>query len=541
MRAFFQNLIMYFDETDANEWKLQDAFDEYYKSTNGSIERALECIKKDLQSFKKRPNMLSFAKTKAERLVTNWNKTRKKLAEYAPCSSTQDQVTESVSQNLIENNITNNDNARTSQVYRAMTVKKNTSAPGQTEVLAASIINNITNNNQSSTTQVYNTLTGKKRKTKERKEENFPNYQDQIKEWKIDDQDIGKAFQDYQISMAKEALSREFQVETDTHAILALTNILLIKHGQNDSTFDSHFTPNMMILVEESVQQKFDIIVVDSVSKLKKRNYVDMDSHVKAELENVIKSMLRKENSTKQTTKKINNLTTNESTHTPDDMLLLGVRNLIESIPLVKTKETVRESNLSCSYVHSVLNPLFTCPETNKFLVWSNIQMLPENSMQPDFVVNNLVRSRYSGPCVVGDIKGCDRQDDAYDCLVDLIRVGMMSVDSINKNEYDGVVGVHVVGMQLTFYITTLMANGLYVMLEICSIALPRDSTEIRSYVANMEDLLQVVQYYGSCTECVDPEWLRDNKKAVVHESLFLDLISCGKNKKRSCPIVLNH
>ncbi|KAG1085726.1 hypothetical protein G6F42_021274 [Rhizopus arrhizus] len=389
---------------------------------------------------------------------------------------------EGVSQVLIENNITNNDNASATQVFNTLTAKENASASSQTDFPVTSIVNNITNNNQSSSTQVYNTSTGKKRKMKERQED-FPRYQDQIKEWKIDDEDIGKAFQDYQISMAKEALSREFQVEKDTHAILALTNILLVKHGQNDSTFDSHFTPNMMKLVEESVQQKFDVIVVDSVSKLKRRNHFDMDKHVKSHLEDTIKSVLRAEMTTKQAAKRINNLTTDEETHTPDDMLLLGVRNLLECIPLVKTKEMIRESNLSCSYVHSILNPVFTCPERNELLVWSNIQILPNNSMQPDFVVNSLVNSYYSGPCVVGDIKGCDRQEDSHDCLVDLIRIGMVSADSINKNEYDGVIGVHVVGLQVTFYITTLMANGIYVMMEICSVTLPRDATELRSYL----------------------------------------------------------
>lgn len=64
---------MYFDETDANEWSLKDAFDEYDTSTNGDLARTMDRIKKDLESFKKRPNTLSFARAKAERLVTNWN------------------------------------------------------------------------------------------------------------------------------------------------------------------------------------------------------------------------------------------------------------------------------------------------------------------------------------------------------------------------------------------------------------------------------------------------------------------------------------
>ncbi|KAL9542212.1 hypothetical protein MBANPS3_008722 [Mucor bainieri] len=105
------------------------------------------------------------------------------------------------------------------------------------------------------------------------RQENFPDYKDHIKEWVIDGQDIGKAFQEYQNTMAKEASAREFQVEKDTHAILSLSNIILIKNGQHDRTFGSHLSQDMMKSIEE-------VIVVDSLSKVKKRLYFDMDKHV---------------------------------------------------------------------------------------------------------------------------------------------------------------------------------------------------------------------------------------------------------------------
>lgn len=161
--------------------------------------------------------------------------------------------------------------------------------------------------------------------------------------------------------------------------------------------------------------------------------------------------------------------------------------------------------------------------------------------MQPDFVANKLISSNYNGPTVVGDIKGENRKEDAHDCLVDLIRIGMVSGNSINNNKYDGVIGAHIVGLQLTFYFTTLMANGIYVMLEICSVSLPRDFTEMRSYIAVMEDLLPVIHYYNYCTACSDIKWLNHNKKDMLNESLFLSIISCGKSKKRQCSIVFNH
>ncbi|KAI9280777.1 hypothetical protein BY458DRAFT_469839 [Sporodiniella umbellata] len=170
-------------------------------------------------------------------------------------------------------------------------------------------------------------------------------------------------------------------------------------------------------------------------------------------------------------------------------MLLLGVRKLIESIPKLKTNEAIRESNLSSAYIDSVLNPIFTAPDKDRLLIWSNTQVLTGNTMQPDFVVSKLTHSNFCGPLLVENIKGEDHKEDIHDCLVDLIHIGKISGSSINENEYDGIVGVHVVGLQLTLYITTLMANGIYVMLEICSVTLPRDFTEMRSR-----------RYYGRST-----------------------------------------
>ncbi|KAI9262646.1 hypothetical protein EDC94DRAFT_648418 [Helicostylum pulchrum] len=50
--------------------------------------------------------------------------------------------------------------------------------------------------------------------------------------------------------------------------------------------------------------------------------------------------------------------------------LLLVVRNLIESIPLAKFNYPVRESSLSCSYVHCIVNPMSNLPELKKHVMW---------------------------------------------------------------------------------------------------------------------------------------------------------------------------
>jgi hypothetical protein len=117
-------------------------------------------------------------------------------------------------------------------------------------------------------------------------------------------------------------------------------------------------------------RKKFGIISYNSTTSEKTTRHFDLDQDSKHELESITKSVARGEMTCKQASKKIHNLTFDDPDANPGDMLILGVRNLIESIPKIKTKELVRESSLSSSYVHSILNPLFTSPDKNKLLTW---------------------------------------------------------------------------------------------------------------------------------------------------------------------------
>jgi hypothetical protein len=64
---------MYFDETDANNWVLKDAFDSYHSSFNGDLVLTIDQFKKDLESFMKRPNILVFSKSRARQLLNDWS------------------------------------------------------------------------------------------------------------------------------------------------------------------------------------------------------------------------------------------------------------------------------------------------------------------------------------------------------------------------------------------------------------------------------------------------------------------------------------
>lgn len=177
----------------------------------------------------------------------------------------------------------------------------------------------------------------------------------------------------------------------------------------------------------------------------------------------------------------------------------------------------------------------FNQPENNRL----NNQIIKESNKQPDFIGGTIFGAQLQGPGVIGEVKGEDRISDIHPCLLDLVIIGVLSGESINENNYDGVVGVLAIGLQMTVFITTLMAPGCYIMLEICSVALPKDFTQIRSYIAQMEDLLPVFQYYDSCTNKSGIN--EKNKRPMMDSSVFEIIASTGKNRKRLCNIVYNH
>lgn len=155
-----------------------------------------------------------------------------------------------------------------------------------------------------------------------------------------------------------------------------------------------------------------------------------------------------------------------------------------------------------------------------------NIRVLESSSKQPDFGGNVLENSNWVGPVLVEEVKGEDRKDDMYMYLMDLYRISSLSVESINQNRYKGVVGIQMIGMQATFYVSTFLSKGFYVMTEICSITLSKDLTKILSYFANVSDLLPVIWCYENCFELVNNVMSEscmdtfDAKNSYVHQKI---------------------
>lgn len=72
----------------------------------------------------------------------------------------------------------------------------------------------------------------------------------------------------------------------------------------------------------------------------------------------------------KQAARQVISLQSNNSIFNAIDAIILGLHNLIQTIPKKKFNGLVRENAISCSYADAVLSPMFTNPDENKHLLW---------------------------------------------------------------------------------------------------------------------------------------------------------------------------
>lgn len=173
----------------------------------------------------------------------------------------------------------------------------------------------------------------------------------------VDGIDFGKKFQDYQLAVSEYVQSKDVLVEKNTHEILALSHILLIKNKQESAMYKQFFSDDNVNLMAESIKSKFGI------------GQYRLESPTKSALEDIVYDLRQKSISTQSAVKKLTQILS-DGEDNKADMLILGVRNLIESLPRTKFNALIRESNLSCSYIHCILNPIFTSPENSTHLMW---------------------------------------------------------------------------------------------------------------------------------------------------------------------------
>ncbi|KAK4514191.1 Two-component response regulator SSK1p [Mucor velutinosus] len=527
-------MMNYFLKTPSNEWDAIKAFSDYLQFYDG--DEILDKMKQDLIQLKNSQNVGINIKRKAENFILTLDKKKAQLrAGESSSSGTHNIFNQQNSSGVINNHMgtvnINNKRESVTPTSSSNTKKKQKSTctldvPTGTHETE---IEDLFNPRDASASASASDLTLSHLPTRIEDLDPSDFLENVTNPYMVNGKNISSYFCQYQRAVVLKNNKEGLLVECNTYELLALNNILLIKNGQCSNLMKKYFSKDIISEIKKDLKRKFKI------------NNQGIDATIKTGVDTVLKEYKDGDISFRTAASRVGKYRSDSTQFHPLDSILFGIESLIQKIPKQKFNGLIRENTISCSYVEPVLAPMFTDPDTNKHLQWLNTKVLSDSSKQFDFAVRELAGSNWIGPILVGEVKGEDQRDDKYICLLDLIRIGSTSVDSINFNLYEAVLGVHIVGLQMTFYITTLQASGLYIMLEICTFTFPRDATELRSYLANADELLTVAQYANHCKVSDDKERLQSMSATTISTPEFERFIASSRDRQRECPIVYHH
>ncbi|KAG2190897.1 hypothetical protein INT47_003579 [Mucor saturninus] len=112
-------------------------------------------------------------------------------------------------------------------------------------------------------------------------------------------------------------------------------------------------------------------------------------------------------------------------------------------------------------------------------------------------------------------------------------------ISAISNAQNHTVRPANIGGLQISFYVTTLLAEGLYVMLELASIPIPSSVHDMKAFIANLEDLMPLRAIYKKCIQ-IDSNVQQFQKEGASLQTLS-SFLKSGKDRKRHCSFVFNH
>lgn len=192
---------------------------------------------------------------------------------------------------------------------------------------------------------------------------------------------------------------------------------------------------------------------------------------------------------------------------------------LIQKLPMDSIESTIMEQELITRFVEPALAPLFENTTTGILFRWTatvndECRASPSitiNQDRPDACITALNGAVWGTGHGFGEVKCFSQAENKFAVAKDLIRLGHLSKNAIDIHNMNGVLIFQVVGRHVFFYLTKLMHDGLYIMLEIDKIELPASVYSLPTYIAQAHRLLNVISIYQQCIPC------NDDTKDMLH------------------------
>ncbi|RIA81814.1 hypothetical protein C1645_836340 [Glomus cerebriforme] len=219
--------------------------------------------------------------------------------------------------------------------------------------------------------------------------------------------------------------------------------------------------------------------------------------------------------------------------------ILKVIRNIIKIVPRV-TLKSIGEVELCTTYIDPILCPPFIDPDRGVFLRWSNKQAEESKARkqigrakQPDAIINEIDQLSWGLSKGHGEAKVQEEVNNLYLLCTDLIRIAVFNKDAIDFYNMNW--------LHITFYLTTLLCDALYVMVEVGHVDVPMSLEEVTGFLTSLDMLLIISNMF--CDNCiVSTENKEPSRRNTLETPSFKEMIVAGEDQlKKTTQDVLRY
>lgn len=165
-----------------------------------------------------------------------------------------------------------------------------------------------------------------------------------------------------------------------------------------------------------------------------------------------------------------------------------------------------------------------------------------QDGLRPDMCITKSYGVKWSSSCGYGEAKASKQAEDHHVVYYDLLKVAAFCKNALDKQKFDGILGIQIVGRTIIFNVLLLPATKLYTMLRLAKIKLPDSLQGLPSLVTELPNILSVLDVFDNlCIPSKDIKRAIDCQTSTEPMSLFNLILSSSKDRKRHRHLKLRH
>ncbi|KAG1038861.1 hypothetical protein G6F43_012620 [Rhizopus delemar] len=346
----------------------------------------------------------------------------------------------------------------------------------------------------------------------------------------VRDFDVSEALYQMQLSLKK--YKYKLSLEDHLHVIMASASILLLTPYKYPDELKPFIQHDNWLATIKLIQNRYKI------------NRLSMPVNTVANMLATIDQLITGNINRKGAVHAIDSLSL--SAH--ESMFAAALCSLIRKLPPLAIEEDMNESELCSRFVDPFLSGLFDNPDAGVYLRWTNETTLEtkkhgnQDGLRPDMCITKSYGVKWSSSCGYGEAKASKQAEDHHVVCYDLLKVAAFCKNALDKQKFDGILGIQIVGRTIIFYVLLLPATKLYTMLKLAEIKLPDSLQGLTSLVTELPNILGVLDAFDNlCIPAKDIKRAIDCQTSTEPMSLFNLILSSSKDRKRPCHLKLRH